>query len=466
MSQQPERSRSDDLISRRRVLRGGLAAATLAALSSCDHTVSPASNRASPSVVANVRVSQDTYGVHVGPTVAVNPRQPRHLLVACGVSSTPNPELVATYLSSDGGASWTNGGLPPAPEAGPAGDDVTVAFDGRGRGYVCATRAGHSSTMSSANPDANRAVYIWRTDDGGRSFSAPVTLVQAEYCDHPYVAAEQAQTSSGQSVYVAWGAGASHTALDFTRSNDGGETFDQPRRILPEATSPSLMSAGPELATGPNGLVCAVCEWTSHEDASGDMIGEVVVVCSTDAGRSFAAPIHLGSDSAVIGLPHGVMPNSMPTVATSPDGDAVYVAFATHHPGATHSDIVVTASFDSGRTWSAAVRATPADAVTYFQPNLTVDATGAVAISAFALSGGRVDHVLLFAPPRELRFGTPLRVSTESFDPHNSMPSGGKHGAWWIGDYQGIAAGAGAVHCVWNDTRTGKLELFAATVRP
>ena len=52
------------------------------------------------------------------------------------------------------------------------------------------------------------------------------------------------------------------------------------------------------------------------------------------------------------------------------------------------------------------------------------------------------------------------------FDPHSPTESGGKHGAWWIGDYQGITASAGAFHLLWNDTRTGKLDLFAATVRP
>jgi hypothetical protein len=31
---------------------------------------------------------------------------------------------------------------------------------------------------------------------------------------------------------------------------------------------------------------------------------------------------------------------------------------------------------------------------------------------------------------------------------------------------QGITAGAGAVHVVWSDTRTGKLDLYAAIVRP
>jgi hypothetical protein len=197
------------------------------------------------------------------------------------------------------------------------------------------------------------------------------------------------------------------------------------------------------------------------------MVGQVVAVCSTDAGHSFAAPVHLGSESAIIALPGDVKPNSGPTVATSPRGDALYVAFPIHQPGATHSDIVVTASHDSGRTWSKTVTATPDDDVTYFQPNLAVDEAGRVAISAFALANGRMDEVLLLSRPRELRFGPPLRVTTAPFGPHNpTTASRGKYGAWWIGDWQGIASSAGAFHLVWNDTRTGKLDLFAATVRP
>src|SRR5215475_13174628 len=42
---------------------------------------------------------------------------------------------------------------------------------------------------------------------------------------------------------------------------------------------------------------------------------------------------------------------------------------------------------------------------------------------------------------------------------------GGKHGAWWVGDYQGLAAStASAAQPLWNDTRTGALELFTAAV--
>lgn len=108
--------------------------------------------------------------------------------------------------------------------------------------------------------------------------------------------------------------------------------------------------------------------------------------------------------------------------------------------------------------------ATPADGVAYFQPKLAVDDAGRVAISAFALADGRVNQVLLVSQPQgELRFRPPLQVTTSAFDPHSPTASGQKHGAWWIGDYQGITASAGAFHLVWNDTRTGKLDLFAAT---
>jgi len=191
-----------------------------------------------------------------------------------------------------------------------------------------------------------------------------------------------------------------------------------------------------------------------------------MAVCSTDAGQSFAAPVPLGWGSPMISLPGGVIPNgSDPAVAAAPHGDALYAAYATHRPGATHSDIVVTASHDRGRTWTKPVTATPHNDVIYFQPNLAVDEAGRVGISAFALAHGLVNQVLLLSQPHQLRFRAPLQVTTTPFDPH-SPTAGGKHGAWWIGDYQGITASAGAFHLVWNDTRTGKLDLFAATVRP
>jgi hypothetical protein len=447
------------LISRRGLLRGGAAAAALAFLSSCDGsgppaaTASPDSTGSPATAGANVRVSDDRYGVHVEPTVAANPLHPHQLLAACQVSPTADPQFLATYISSDAGATWHPGGLPRLP-AGANGDDVSVAFDAQGRGYLCATSYA-----------GGRAVFVWRTDDGGRTLSEPVTVLENQYCDHPWLATGQGRNQSQRYAYVVWGAGNSKTALDLARSTDGGVSFEPTRRILPESTVDSIVSAGPELATGPDGLVCAACDWTTQQDPSGDLVGQVVAVCSTDAGQSFGAPVHLGSETSVITLPGDAQANSSPTVAASPQGDALYVAFTRRRPGATHSDIVVAASHNRGRTWDKAVTATPADGATYFQPNLAVDQAGRVAISAFALVNGRVDQVLLVSQPRQLRFQPPVPVTNAAFNPHTPT-TGGKHGAWWIGDYQGITASAGAFHLVWNDARTGKLDLYTATVRP
>jgi hypothetical protein len=466
---------SSPRISRRSLLGGGAAAAAMAAglpLSSCTSgpagasaaspraTTSPPAGRTPASGIANVRVSDDHYGVHIEPSVAANPRHPRQLLAACQASPTANPQLIATYLSDDAGASWRAGALPQPPAGqAPASDDVTVAFDPRGRGYLCASRA--------SNTPGGRIMFVWRTDDGGRSFSAPVTLLAGQYFDHPGIATSP--DPSERVVYLVWAGGArgeNPADLGFTRSADGGRSFE-PARTIVTANSPSMTSAGPRLAAATGGLVCAGYPEASQQNASGDIVSEMMAICSADAGRTFAAPVRLGSGSSHISLPGGVIANgSDPAVAAAADGHALYAAYTIRRPGATHSDIVVTASHDRGRTWTKPVTATPHDDVTYFQPNLAVDDAGRVAISAFALAHGRVDEVLLVSEPGQLRFQAPLRVTAAPFDPHSPTESGRKHGAWWIGDYQGIAVSAGAFHLVWNDTRTGNLNLFAATVRP
>jgi hypothetical protein len=471
---------SSPRISRRGLLRAGAAAAAVAAGLPSACAAAPGTGTAArppwrppgtgtagwpPGAgTANVRVSHDHYGVHIEPSVAANPRRPRQLLAACQASPTANPQFIATYLSFDGGATWQNGALPQPPAGqAPPSDDVTVAFDPRGRGYLCASRA--------ANTPGGRAMFVWRTDDGGRSFSAPVALVPegAPELDHQTIAAGAGPAPSDRNVYVVWAGGADdrhRNDLGFTRSTDGGESFEPPRTILTDHRR-SILTAGPRLAAGPRGLVCAVCPEAVYQGPSGDTVAQMVAVCSTDGGQTFAAPVPLGWGTPMISLPGGVLPNgSDPAVAAAPHGAALYAAYTTHRPAAAHSDIVVTASHDRGRTWATPVIATPADGVIYFQPNLAVDAAGRVGISAFALADGLVNQVLLLSQPHQLRFRrVPLRVTTAPFDPH-SPTAGGKHGAWWIGDYQGIAASAGAFHLAWNDTRTGKLDLFAATVRP
>jgi len=218
------------------------------------------------------------------------------------------------------------------------------------------------------------------------------------------------------------------------------------------------------LAAGPDGLVCAIYEGALDASALPELSYQIEVVSSSDAGTSFGAPVVLGQEAAALALAGGVAPVSGPAIAAAPHGEAVYAALTTHRPGADHSDIAVAVSFDRARTWSAAVPVTPADQVIYFQPQLAVDESGQVTLSAFALTGGGVDVVLFTSPPGRPRFGPPRRVTSQPFDPAMGTAAGGKHGAWWIGDYQGLAAARGIVHPFWNDTGTGRLQLYAAAV--
>jgi hypothetical protein len=86
-------------------------------------------------------------------------------------------------------------------------------------------------------------------------------------------------------------------------------------------------------------------------------------------------------------------------------------------------------------------------------------------MSAFALENGRIDEVLVVSPPDQLHFGPPLRLTTTSFNPQNATTAPhGRYGAWWIGDWQGLTSTRDAFSLVWNDARTGNLDLLAAAV--
>lgn len=400
----------------------------------------------------NVRVSADGYGLHAEPSIAANPLVPRNLLASSMVGPPGAPQFIATYASFDGGASWRNNGALPLPAGTASADDTTVAFTPHGVGFVCAM-----ATSGLSRDD--RGVYVWRTDDGGRSFAAARAVMSGQFADHPWFAADRSHGGAAHSgnLYAVWVAD-EQSALGFTRSTDGGASFQAPRTI--QGVSERDVSA-PMIAAGSDGVVAAIYQGPTDPAVRPDLTYTVEVVCSSDGGATFGPPAILGRQAAAIALPGGVQPNSGPSIAIAPRSNAIYAAITTHQPGAARSGIAVAASFDTGVSWAAAQPITPAGDVVYFQPQLAVDERGNLALSAFALAADRVGVVLLTSRPGRPRFGPSRTVTSAPFDPALGV-NGGKHGTWWIGDYQGLAIADGRAHPFWNDTRTGRLELFTA----
>jgi hypothetical protein len=405
----------------------------------------------------NVRVSHDGHHQHAEPCLAVNPRDPRNMLAACMV--VPGP--LATYASFDGGRTWRSNGPLPVPAATPVGNDVSAGFDGAGRGFVCGLL---NAPPSPSGKGAERAVNVWRTDDGGRTFAAPVAVTELGALDRPWLAAERGRPYA---VHVVWSEGNTaflSTDLAYARSTDGGRTFEAPRTIAHAAGGLGT----PMVACGPHGGVYVVYAAGSTAEAMPRAMTPtqpretpttVTVLCSHDGGQTFGRSVKLGRGTIDIAFPH-TYSDSLPAIAADPEGGLVCAVFTVHAtPG--HADLLLAASHDGGRTWSRAKAVTPRDQVIYFQPQVAIDAAGRIGVMAFAMTDGNVSVVLMFSEPGSPRFGHPITVTHQPFDPGKS----GRGRRWWIGDYQALATTPRAFHPLWNDTRTGQLQLFTAAVR-
>jgi hypothetical protein len=407
----------------------------------------------------NLRVSHDGHGDHVEPCLAVNPRDPRNLLAACNLEGGPP----ATYSTFDGGRTWRSNGLLPLPAGIIEGGNVTVGFDGAGRGLVCALLVELPSPTAAKGFGAS--VGVWHTDDGGRTFSPLVAVSRTGAVDKPWLATER---RSPHTVHVAWTEGttpALKAALNYARSTDGGHTFEAPRTIARDTRG--LGDA--MVACGPPGCVYVIYHAGgssgSPDPASTETRGlqspaTVTVLRSQDRGRTFDRPSELGQTTFSISFP-GTDADTLPAIAADPSSGVVCAAFTRHHVGARHADILLAASQDSGRTWSPAKAVTPQDHVIYFEPQVAIDDNGRIGVMAFAIAHGKVSVVLMLSEPRSLRFGPPITITNHPFDPTKS----GFARDWYIGSYQALVTTPGAFHPLWNDTRTGQLQLFTAAVR-
>jgi hypothetical protein len=412
----------------------------------------PGAAGTSAAVTVNTQVSVDAFAAHIEPALAVNPRDPRNLLAACRVFQDSLIGL-ATYVSFDAGRTWHGNGL--LPGVAPDFDgNASVAFDGHGRGYVCAIQA---TTAQPRHGDA----YVWRTDDGGRSFGSPVTALAAGagLADHPSLAISRPSAAANPRLYIAarmFGTG--NDGIVLTRSLDGGRTFGQPIMLAaPTATQAATL---PAAAIGPDGMLCVI--YVLVDTSSGAATLKAAV--SADGGESFAKPASLASATSLSPDLGNVTIKSGAWVAASPYEPRFYAVMTAFDDNTTTSSLLLAASADGARTWNPPITLATSDQTVYLQPQAAVDAEGRIAVSVYALSiaAAKIDVLLYLSEPGRTVFGAPRRVTTRSFDPRQAINTGSTR---WLGNYQALAVSRDVFHPMWTDTRTGDAELFTAAIR-
>lgn len=403
------------------------------------------------------------------PTVARNPRRPGNVVVSHRVDL---PGFSASLQTSfDGGRAWQTTALPLPPDKDrPFASDVAFAPDGTL--YV--------SYVNLQGP-GNRPDNLWvaRSDDGGRSLSAPVKVAGA-LSFQARIAVDRRGV-----VHVTWLKVADvapyaivgyPSPIVVSSSADGGRTFSEPVQVS-DAERMRVAAASPVI-DGDGNLAVLYEDFGNDSRDFQNLEGPVwddpftlVVAVSRDGGRTFSKGVEVDADVLptkrfLVFLPE------FPSIAAGP-GRSLYVAWADGRNG--DLDVFLRRSGDGGQTWGEPVRV---------NSNRVKDRTDQYMPRVAVAPGGRVDVLFLDRrnDPSNVLTDAYLglsgddgdswdnvRVSSASFDSRVGFTANPKLEAD-LGSRVGLASTDDVAFAAWTDTRLGtedtaRQDIAAAPVR-
>ena len=312
-----------------------------------------------------VRVSEPAAVRPAEVSIAINPVRPDNLIAtSMQYSRGTGPRVNGySYVSTDGGSTWTSVPLPNARQL-PQGDD-SVTFAADGTAYHC--YISFDGIREQRPRRAYSGIYLIASKDGGASWSAPVPVIDhinsvTPFEDKPYVVTDNMPGSPHlNQVWLAWTRfdvygskdPSCHSHIYFSRSTDGAQTFAMPIRISDETgdcRDDDNTLEGAMVAAGRKGEVYVV--WSGAQGLVFDK--------SLDGGLTFGkdktiAPHPGGWSLDIPGLGRS---NGMPVTkvdhSTGPHRGTIYVNWVDTRNG--DADVFVMSSRDGGETWSAPVR--------------------------------------------------------------------------------------------------------------
>jgi hypothetical protein len=254
------------------------------------------------------------------PSVAVDPRNTQVLLGSsndyCGVynrgfeAGAVGPIWLGYYRSTNGGSSFTSSLVPGYPDdespyaalskarTASAGDPV-IAWDKHGRAFFGSESsddpAGTKKTFGDVwvaryrNPDGEAGATVrdgleyWGTTVVAGGSSAPNLL--GKFNDKTAIEADRTNSACEGNVYFAYSrfTGNGGVGIYFSRSTDHGVTFSNPMKVSASIHDVQF----PDIAVTGNGHVYV----TFRQFESGKDPNAVMIVKSTDCGKTFAAPV-------------------------------------------------------------------------------------------------------------------------------------------------------------------------------
>lgn len=285
---------------------------------------------------------------------------------------------------------------------------IDPAIGEQGRIHLVWLAAGEAPSLGSLPAPPNPIMSAY-SDDGGRTFSTPVQVSDA---DRPLAVAPALSIGPERRVHVLYYDLGDDTrdyrglegptwsgrwSLVLASSEDGGGSFSRGVEVDSELLPPErvmlifTMPAASMIADGHGNLYIA---WTDARNGDWD----VLTRRSSDHGRTWEAPQRLNDDALGNGR-HQYLPR----LAIAPDGriDAIFYD-RRHDPLNIHNHVMATFSEDGGRTFRRNRRITAEPSDSTIGPRYAVpSAAGLVEFgSRLALHAGRTETVAAWTDTR------------------------------------------------------------------
>lgn len=417
---------------------------------------------------ANIHVSQDAPDVpFVEGHVVASPTDPNHLVA---VAIAGGFEGYGLFVSRNRGESWQR--VRSANLDGIKGfGDPWLAFGAQGEVYLAALDDSSNALVSSSR-------------DGGTTWSRP-SRVPGTAFDHTTIVVDRSEGPSSGNVYVlASGTRRSEDGhrilpVHLARSSNQGRDFTAPTRVLPtnvrhQAGMPAVLRDGT--------IAFSYMDFSEPYGAMLLRTRRVWVVRSHDQGQTFDLPSLVAEVSDFWTFPTLAVDGS----ASSRFRDRMYVAAPSGRLSQDIPDmqrdlvadmptgVFIRYSDDQGKTWSRPSVVTDAT-LDARQVTLTSNRQGAAVVAWLQESRAQpgcfepfvaasVDGGVTFGEARRVADASECRKPQVPGNVHNGFNMAGR---WPTGgDYMGIAADAsGVFHLLWSDSRTGRFQLWTASIR-
>jgi hypothetical protein len=386
--------------------------------------------------------------------------------ICAGYNDSGPGTLSGFSRSTNLGTTWTDQG-----SIDQSGDPVLAVSQNTGTFYYAeiATIAGRP------------AIGVARSTDDCQSFAAAVDassiasgLADTDVNDKPWIAVDNTKGGRDGNIYACWtrftttGNG---SELRFSRSIDGGATYQDEQVLTPNGTAPFGCSVG----VGPGGEVYVA--WADRVGAN-----DIRFRRSTDGGLNFDPAVTVATGNRLPGVDKPVncgaaagdtrftlngdirmLHQAWLAVDTTggPSNGNIYVTWASDPVGIRdNSDVFFSRSTDGGATWNAKGQLGAGGGATdQFEPFPAVGGDGALSVAWYdrrldQANNSLIDVFKTISTDGGATFGPLTRVTDVSFPvpPINPNFDPGILNCY-MGEYIAVAADAKNFYYLWGDNR-------------